>query len=59
MTSKKWRRILVIVLFLIALVFLIWGYFPFHRVTEILNLPPGKMQIPAPTGWESGILALL
>ena len=57
MTSKKWRRILVVIFILIALGFLFWGYFPIERVTETLTLPPGKLQIPAPSGFKPGILA--
>lgn len=58
MTSKKWKRILILVFFFIALVLLVWGYLPAHRVSDILNLAPGDLHLPEPTGWETDILAL-
>ncbi len=60
MTSQKWRRILVVILFLIALGFLLWGYFPMEHITETLPLPPGNLRVPTPTpsGFIPGILAL-
>ncbi len=58
MTSQKWRRILVVILFLIALGFLVWGYFPMEHIIETLTLPPGKLQVPTPSGFIPGILAL-
>jgi hypothetical protein len=49
--NKKLRRILVIILLLISLGLLIWGFYPFDQVTQSVPLPPGELELPTPSGF--------
>jgi hypothetical protein len=51
MLSKKWRRVLAVLLIVISLGLLLWGYLPLERVREVLDLPPGVFQVPSSQGW--------
>ncbi len=53
--NKKVRRTLIIILLLISLGLLIWGFYPFDQVTQSVPLPPGELELPTPSGFLLGI----
>jgi hypothetical protein len=52
--SRKLRLLLGMVLFLVALTLLVWGWMPMERMSNTLLLPP--VQLPKPSGSIPGFL---
>jgi hypothetical protein len=48
MAMRRTRRILGIVILLISLALLIWGFWPLAQASRIIPVPPAEMQLPTP-----------
>lgn len=46
--SRRIRIVLAILILIISISFLIWGYAPVRRETRIQNISPSEMQLPTP-----------
>ncbi len=59
MAMRKIRRIVGIVILLISLTLLIWGFWPLARASRIIPVPPSEMQLPTPQSllWALGLFA--
>ncbi len=50
MATRKLRRVLGIVILLISLALLIWGFWPLAQASRLIPVPPSEMQLPTPQG---------
>ncbi len=59
MAMRRIRRILGIVILLISLALLIWGFWPLAQASRIIPVPPSEMQLPTPQSlwWAWGLFA--
>jgi hypothetical protein len=48
MAMRRTRRILGIVILLISLALLFWGFWPLAQASRIIPVPPAEMQLPTP-----------
>ena len=51
MLDRRWRQILGVVILLISLAILIWGFWPYADQTRIMPIRPGDMQLPTPESY--------
>ncbi len=58
MSIQKIRLILALVVLAVSLALLIWGFWPFVRESQILIIPPNKLQLPTPTGFLFACLTI-
>ena len=59
MDVQKARRIIGIVILLIALVILLWGIWPLESAVRTVPIPPEDMQLPIPEGYLPRIETLV
>ena len=59
MDVKKARRILGILILVIALAILLWGIWPFEEATRTVPIPPHNLGLPTPEGFLPGLWARL
>ena len=59
MAMRRIRRIVGIVILLISLALLIWGFWPLAQASRIIPVPPSEMQLPTPQSlwWAWGLFA--
>lgn len=48
MARRRTRRILGIIILLLSLALLIWGFWPLAQVTRLIPVPQSDMQLPTP-----------
>ena len=48
MILGKWRRIVGILILLISLAILAWGFWPYASVTRSVPIQPADLQLPTP-----------
>jgi hypothetical protein len=49
--SRKLRITLGVIVFIISIALLIWGFAPTRRETRIQNILPSEMQLPTPSSF--------
>jgi uncharacterized membrane protein len=54
--AKRIRLIFALVVLVISLALLVWAFWPFGHLKDILTIPPGKLQLPTPGGFLPGFL---
>lgn len=59
MARRRIRRIVGIIILLLSLALLIWGFWPLAQVTRVIPVPPSDMQLPTPQSlwWASALFA--
>jgi hypothetical protein len=50
--SRKLRIALGVVVFVVSIALLIWGFAPMRRETRIQNISPSEMQLPTPASFH-------
>ncbi|MBU4225528.1 MAG: hypothetical protein KKC71_06885 [Chloroflexi bacterium] len=51
MAKPRLRLILALIILIASAALLIWGFWPLVRESQILIIPPNKLQLPTPTGF--------
>ncbi len=55
MSFTRYRRLIAILILLISLALLCWGFWPFGRLTQSVPLLPTDMQLPPPGSLLPGL----
>lgn len=50
--TPRTRRILGLLILLISLAFLLWGFWPLDSAVKTVPLPPEELQLPTPVGFS-------
>jgi hypothetical protein len=50
--SRKVRIILGLLILLVSLSLLVWGFLPARRETRIQPIPPAELQLPTPASFD-------
>jgi hypothetical protein len=50
--SRRIRIVLGVLIFIISIALLIWGFAPTRRETRIQNISPSEMQLPTPVSLQ-------
>jgi hypothetical protein len=51
--NRKTRIALGVIVFIVSIALLIWGFVPMRRETRIQNISPSEMQLPTPISLRS------
>jgi len=51
MSTRNWRRVLGLIVLLISLALLVWGFWPYADQTRVMPIRPSDLQLPTPESY--------